>query len=354
LVAVLDVLIPRDTAILTVMYGFAPLIACAVLTPTATAAVAIAATAMGMLSGWWNHAWGSSQHLFRMADVVLIGAAAVVIAAIRLHREEQIARLVAIADVAQRAVLPTLPAQAGTVAVAARYVSAAKDAMVGGDLYDCYRRTTQSGTRPERVRFIVGDVRGKGIAGVEQAARVIRAFRQAAAIEPTLPLVAQDMDRYLRDFFSDEDFVTAILVDVSNPEAVELVSCGHPPALLCNATDGHVRLLDAPAGLPLGTGLADARSYREIVLPWTTGDRLLLYTDGLSEARDASGAFLSPLSLEPALQDRQLPTAMDAVLDTVARHAPTDRLSDDLALLLLEHVGPDNRQPSQAPHTPRE
>ena len=55
--------------------------------------------------------------------------------------------------------------------VATRYLSASEDSFVGGDLYDC--SLTEGYTR-----FIVGDVRGKGIAAVEQAARVIRAERR--------------------------------------------------------------------------------------------------------------------------------------------------------------------------------
>lgn len=84
--------------------------------------------------------------------------------------------------------------------------------------------------------------------------------------------------------------------------------------------------------------------------PLGSGDRLLLYTDGLSEAGDAAGVLLSPLALEPALQGELLPATMDAILDTVVAHATSGRLVDDLALLLLEHVGTDRRQPTRAPH----
>ena len=118
-----------------------------------------------------------------------------------------------------------------------------------------------------------------------------------------------------------------------------MVSCGHPPALFRRG-DGQLSLIDAPSGLPLGMGLSDVEPYREHVVPWTPGDRLLLYTDGLSEARDLDGRFLSPLMLGAALSAPDTPAAMDAVLEAVGQHTPDGHLTDDLALLLLERTTP--------------
>ena len=108
------------------------------------------------------------------------------------------------------------------------YQSAAQGALVGGDLYDCYHSE-------DRVRLVVGDVRGKGIAGVEQAARVIRAFRQSAALRPTLAEVACEMDDYLAGFFGEEEFVTALLVDVTRARRAADRGAGHPPPELVGA-----------------------------------------------------------------------------------------------------------------------
>jgi serine phosphatase RsbU (regulator of sigma subunit) len=337
-VLVVDLANTSSTFALTVLYAVAPLIACAVLPPRPTGTVAAAASALAVASGAWNDTWGTGQHAVRIADVVLVGLVAVIVASIRERREREVARLTALADVAQRAILPVLPARAGPVEVGARYLSAAQDAMVGGDLYDCYRYVSRTTGGTERVRFIVGDVRGKGISGVEQAARVIRAFRQSAAVEPTLALVAEAMDQYLADFFGPEEFATAVLVDVSDAWRIELVSCGHPPALL-HRTGGQVTLVDAPPGLPLGLGLP-ATAYERVVVPWTRGDRLMLYTDGLSEARDRQGEFLSPLALEPALRATRVVEALDAVMATVTNHTPDARLADDLAVVLLECAEP--------------
>jgi phosphoserine phosphatase RsbU/P len=321
---IVDLAIPGTEVVLSSLFALAPLIACALLPARATAAVAAAAVVATVLSGWWNQTWGMPQHLVRIVDVLLVGAAAVVIAAVRVRRQQKHERVVAIAEVAQRTILPTLPSLVGQVTLAVRYQSAAQDAVVGGDLYDCYHYAG-------RVRFLVGDVRGKGIAGVEQAARVIRAFRQSAGTTTTLPALAHDMSEYLAPFFDDEEFVTALMVDTSAPTQITIVSCGHPPALLVQP-DGSTSLLDAPPGLPLGLG----ETYDAITVPWAPGDRLLMYTDGLSEARNARGQFLDLPSLGPLLTGVPVEEALNAVLDAVRHHIPSGRLTDDLAVMLLE------------------
>ncbi len=149
---------------------------------------------------------------------------------------------------------------------------------------------TCAGVRPGVVtdqgttRFLVGDVRDKGLDAVEQAARVIRSLRQSASSVSDLPEVAKSMTSCLAPFLDDEEFVTALLVDVSDPPYLTLVRCGHPQPKL-STKDGAARPLEVPTGLALA--LAD--SYAVVRVPWRHGDRLLMYTGGLSEARDASG-----------------------------------------------------------------
>jgi serine phosphatase RsbU (regulator of sigma subunit) len=283
------------------------------------------AVALTVWSGWWNDAWGDVQQWVRLLEIVLVSVAAVVIATVRVSREQRLARVMNIAETAQRVILPTLPDSAGGVRVAARYLSAAEDAVVGGDLYDC--SVTEG-----YIRFIVGDVRGKGIAAVEQAARVIRAFRQAAATKAELVGVVTDMDSYLTPFFTDEEFVTAALVDISDGDPT-VVSCGHPPPLLIGA-DGGASFLEVFPGLPLGIG----HTSRPAELSWGPGDRLLLYTDGVSEARDADGTFYPLLENAGKLRPGSIDEALDRLLDDLREHVAAGRLGDDLAVVMLENI----------------
>jgi serine phosphatase RsbU (regulator of sigma subunit) len=283
---------------------------------------------VAVLSGAWDDTFGTPQQNVRVLNVVLVGSAAVAIAAVRVRREHRFAQVSEIAQVAQSAILPVLPAQAGHVAIAARYQSAARDALVGGDLYDCYHSD-------QHIRLLIGDVRGKGIAGVEQAARVIRAFRQSAALRTTLTEVAEEMDRYLAGFFDDEEFVTALLVDVTEPRELRMVNAGHPGPQLVRS--GGAEILELPHGLPLGLGLPST-SYVETTLPWSPGDRLLMYTDGLSEARDSGGEFLPVSSLDGEVRSGTVQRAVEEVVAAATRHVPRGRLEDDLAVVVVEHL----------------
>jgi len=287
--------------------------------------------ALSIASGLWDHTWGTPQMWLRVIDVTLVSAAAVALATIRVRRERHFARVARIAEIAQRAVLPVLPTRVGTVAASARYVSAAEDALVGGDLYDWFHSN-------RRICFVVGDVRGKGIGAVEQAARVIRAFRQSAAGDGELATATAEMSAYLAPFLDDEEFVTAAVLQVNGPECVTLVSCGHPRPLLV-ARGGDARLLDLPAGLPLGLGTV----YESTTIPWAHGDRLLLYTDGLSEARDERGEYLPVLPLASLLRTENVEDALDSVLLRVRQHVPGGRFTDDLAVMLLENADADDR-----------
>ncbi|HEX5086449.1 MAG TPA: PP2C family protein-serine/threonine phosphatase [Nocardioides sp.] len=330
LLVLLDASISPEYAVLTSLFGLAPLIACAVVPPGATTFIAGLAVAAAALSGLWNDTLGTAQQQVRILNVILVSAAAVAISTARVRREDRFTQMSEIAQVAQRAILPILPTRAGNVAIAARYQSAARGTLVGGDLYDCYHSA-------QHIRLLVGDVRGKGISGVEQAARVIRAFRQSAALQEHLTQVAAEMDDYLADFFGEEEFVTVLLVDVTRPGVLQLVNSGHPSPQLVSGDNS--RPLDLPAGLPLGLGLGrSADAYPVTTVPWSPGDRLLMYTDGLSEARDTRGEFFPVSSLADQLRSGSVEQAVDEVVATVSRHVPGGRLDDDLAVVVVEQL----------------
>lgn len=333
---VADLATPPTLVILSPLFAISPLIASAVLPARPTGAFALLALVASAFSGVWNGTFGTAQQVVRMVDVALVGLVAVVIATVRVRRERRHERVSAIAEVAQRTILPVLPDRLGEVVTGVRYQSAAQDAVVGGDLYDYY-------FSDQHVRFLIGDVRGKGISAIEHAARVIRAFRQSAATQRTLAEVAEDMSAYLERFFDDEEFVTALLVDATEHGRLTLVSCGHPPALLVRP-DGTAALLEVPPGLPLGLG----GPHTVATASWRAGDRLLMYTDGLSEARDEHGTFLSVPDLAPLLPAGQVGDALDRVLAAVERHVPSGELSDDLALVLLENTRAPDRSEERA------
>ena len=98
-------------------------------------------------------------------------------------------------------------------------------------------------------------------------------------------------------------------------------------------------VLDLPAGLPLGVGLSHALGgYVEATMAWQPGDRLLMYTDGLSEARDVDGEFLPVPTLATPVRSGSVEQAIAEVVTAVTTHVPRGRLDDDLAVILIEHL----------------
>ncbi len=332
-ILVLGLLIQSNSLVLSVLYAISPLIACAVLPAVPTAVFAVTAVGLSVASHLGGGEWGTAQMWVRVIDVALVSAAAVAVAFVRVRREQRFERIERIAEVAQRTILPVIPTRVGPVTAGARYLSAAEDTLVGGDLFDWFHSD-------QRVCFLVGDVRGKGVGAVEQAARVIRAFRQSAAAGGDLSTIASQMSTYLMPFFDDEEFATATLVQVTDPGRVTLVDCGHPPPLLL-PRNGEATFVEAPVGLPLGLGTA----YESATAPWAEGDRMLLYTDGLSEARDGRDEFLSLPPLAALLGRADVEEALDELLDQVRQHVPAGRLTDDLAVLLLENTGTEEAPP---------
>src|SRR3954452_5238247 len=174
-----------DRVVLLGYFGLAPLVAASISSVRQTALVGAVAVVVAVLAGVWDGSFGSVDHLTRSALVLVLSAAAGVIAAVRIAREHRLSQALTVAEVAQRAILHPLPERVGAVALAASYLSANSEALVGGDFYDA--EDTAFG-----VRLIIGDVRGKGLPAVRLAALVLGVFRGAAHTEAdAAELVAQ-------------------------------------------------------------------------------------------------------------------------------------------------------------------
>ncbi len=322
-VVLVDWLISPEVAVPTALLALAPLLASAALGPTATAAFALAAVVLAGLSGLWDTGQGA-QYWIRLVDVAAVATLAVLVSVIRSGREADLLNTERIATAAQQALLPVLPPKIGPVELATRYHSATQDAQVGGDFFDF---VTDHG----RTRLILGDVSGKGVDAVTQAARVIRAFRQYGASEPSLLGAARRIDEYVLPFWNWEYYATAVLIEICDGHTLTVVSAGHPPPLHVSRTG--VSELPVQPCVPLGFGPADSST----VHTWEPADRLLLYTDGLIEARDDRGAFLPRATIDHVLQENaSVDGTLDALLEAVHQHA--GRYGDDLALLLMANT----------------
>ncbi|MER5457006.1 PP2C family protein-serine/threonine phosphatase [Micromonospora sp. NPDC002389] len=260
-----------------------------------------------------------------VAGIALGTGIAAAVAAVRQRQAEQIAELSKLAAVAQQAVLRPLGPRVGTLSVAGRYISSTAKAEIGGDLYEAI-------DTPYGVRMIIGDVRGKGLEAVRLASIVLGSYRHVAYERSDLRGVVADLDRAVARSVGDEDFVTAALVE-ERGGTLTIVNCGHPAPLLLRR--GAVIPLEPPAPAPPLGFMPVVRPRVERLEP---GDRLLLFTDGLGEAR-RDGEFFPTADRAWRLLGHGTVGDGLASLETALVEWVHGRLDDDIALVLMEYTG---------------
>lgn len=299
-----------------------PLCAAGLCSPRATLGLGAYAVSLAVVLGRVDGLAGV-DYVVRLLVVATGSGLAAWLAYGRARREEALLQLTQVAEAAQRAILRAIPRRAGPVSLSARYLSASADALIGGDFYDV-------ASTPFGVRAILGDVRGKGLDAVRLAAVMLRSFREHAYARASLVDLAGEMDRALAVELAAEDFVTAVVIAFT-PQGVDLLNCGHPPALAVSAT-GHQWLIPSAVTTPFGLE-PDLKVDTFALAP---GTRVLFYSDGLIESRSPSGDFFPLESVGvPCLRRRSLSDALDALVDQLVDHAG-GHVDDDLALLLAE------------------
>ncbi|MCF3962849.1 SpoIIE family protein phosphatase [Streptomyces fuscigenes] len=207
-------------------------------------------------------------------------------------------------------------------AVAARYLPAAHGLGVGGDFYDLIRLDGHT------AGAAIGDVQGHNADAAALMGQVRTAVHAHATVGATPADVLAGTNRLLTDL-DPGLFTSCVYVHLDfTVRRARLSSAGHPPPLL-RLPDGRTELVGVPPGLLLGIDPDVRYPAREFPLP--PGCVLALYTDGLVEAPgvdldDATAALAG-------LLESTDPYDLDAMADTLIRHAPTP--ADDIALLLI-------------------
>ncbi len=193
-----------------------------------------------------------------------------------------------------------------------------------------------------RTRVAVLDGMGHGLRSAQLATLAVAAYRNARRADRSLTDTATVIHDALIQAFGGVAFATAVLAELDTDTGMlSWVNAGHPPPLLLR--DGRlVKSLQIRPMLPLGLVVA-GRPADTITVgreQLQSNDRVLLYTDGVTEARSPTGAFFG----EPALIDLlrrnfaaglPAPETMRRVVRALLDHQQ-GQLTDDATLLLLE------------------
>ncbi|MFH8836784.1 PP2C family protein-serine/threonine phosphatase [Streptomyces sp. NPDC017868] len=340
-VCVVDVLAPPHVHLGPLLVA-APAITVAFAGARTTAAIGALAVAAQVLIGVLRGVAGTTNIQAQIAALIVVSAVCVAVCVVRGRHERQLHQVRSVAETAQRVLLRPLPTHAGPLRIAGLYVPAEQEAELGGDLYAAARTAHHS------TRLLIGDVRGSGLGAISNTALLLGAFRAAAHRQATLPRLAVHLDAAFRWDTSQwrpqteqdtvEDFATAVLLDIPDHDpVVHLISCGHPPPLVLRG-NRLIPLVAEASHLPIGFGGAFGISdYAVQTFPFEVGDLLLLYTDGVIEARDAAGRFYPFTERAPQWAAEDPDEFLRRLQDDLLAHVDA-HLNDDAAVVAIRRL----------------
>lgn len=202
---------------------------------------------------------------------------------------------------------------------------------VGGDLVD-YLPLAEG-----RLGAALGDVAGKGLGAALLMAKLQATLRALAPSYPRLDELGSRLNAILHRDGLENRYATLFYLELSpHRGSIRYLNAGHNPPYLLRS--GSLEILPSsslPLGMLLDTGFAEGR------VEMDPGDLLVVYSDGLTEARDASGHELGAKRVEallPRLRDLPLDRAGETLLGEFRRFVGSERAHDDLSLLLIHRA----------------
>ncbi|MFJ5967437.1 PP2C family protein-serine/threonine phosphatase [Streptomyces sp. NPDC093060] len=216
---------------------------------------------------------------------------------------------------------------------------------VGGDAFD-------HGLHDSRLYLTVVDAMGHDLASGLCSAVALATCRATRLADGTLTDIAEQVDAELDHWLPDR-ILTGVFAELDlDSGRLSWVNCGHPPPLLIRGHHVIPQALEAPSQLPLGLGPGNRDTLTVHRAQLEPGDRILIHTDGVTEARSQTGELFGEQRLadfvtrslsagEPA------PEALRRLIHTILDHHQ-GRLRDDATIVLVEwHPAPDDEP---APH----
>ncbi|MFD8417945.1 PP2C family protein-serine/threonine phosphatase [Streptomyces sp. NPDC059466] len=285
--------------------------------------------------------FGTSTFVVHLVAIVLVSLCVIAFRTLRERSTRELLGVRAVAEAVQRVLIRPMPASIGSLRIRAEYRASHPQALVGGDLYAVARADGA-------VRFLIGDVKGKGLAAVDDAAALLGAFRSSARRTPSLAQLMALLEEAVQAHFEEvaatdpdvaERFITALLLEISaDGSCVRMINCGHPPPFLVEGDVVRSVPAQRPAP-PLGLNSTGTQGYATTVLPLAEEALLLLYTDGVIEARDPKGTFFDLEARIAGWPVRGPDELLPYILDGLTAHVGGDmHLNDDAAMVTVQRL----------------
>jgi phosphoserine phosphatase RsbU/P len=194
---------------------------------------------------------------------------------------------------------------------------------IGGDFFDAVNTD-------EGLAVVLADVAGKGVSAALLASTLQGMFYSQLITGTPLAEIVASANRFLTNKHIGEKYATVILVRLHRDGELEYVNCGHIPPLLIQQ---NKIFRPAHGNLPVGL-IADA-AYASDRCQLNSGDRLVVVTDGVTEAENGEGEFFDNQRLEEAAKKG----CLEDIFDEVARFCGSTPLSDDCTVVEIVFSG---------------
>jgi serine phosphatase RsbU (regulator of sigma subunit) len=195
---------------------------------------------------------------------------------------------------------------------------------IGGDFFDAV-------SGEDHFAVFLADVCGKGVSAALLASTLQGMVYSHLVAQMPLAEIVTAVNRFFTQKHLGEKYATMVIARISRDGELEYVNCGHVPPLVVS---NHNVLRPEARNLPVGL-LADA-SYESARLQLYRGDRLLLVTDGVTEAENARGDFYENERLE-AVARRS--TSLEEIFSSLADFCGGTPLNDDCTVVELVYTG---------------
>jgi len=241
----------------------------------------------------------------------------------RLHEELALARNI------QQSLLPRALPTEGWLRASGSSVASR---MVGGDYFDVAQ------VSPDCWSAVVADVSGKGAASALLASLLQGALIASIESPAVLGRRMERLNAFLIERTGGEKYATVFYCLLDRDGLLSYVNAAHCPPLVVRSGGPHLDL-DA-TGMPVG--LVETAGYSVAEVRLNPGDRLVIYTDGVTEAQNAAGEFFGKKRLRETVSANAAEPCQaihDRIQEAVAAFTQGAEQSDDITLLVLEYRG---------------
>lgn len=233
-----------------------------------------------------------------------------------------------IADTFQRALITDVARDMPGLCIDGKYLPALKEAEIGGDFYDVFDLAES------KLAIVVGDVSGKGLRAAVHMATTKNMLRAYAHEDPDPCYVLERLNQAMCTYTPENLFVTVFYGVLDHVKRTLVYSnAGHDEPILYRRGSNNVNTLDVTGR---AVGVIRQSNYDTRFLRFEPGDILLIYTDGITDARNCGHFFgiegVSKVLVENS--DKPEREIADAVFEAASTAAAGD-LRDDAAVLLI-------------------